>query len=67
MTPFAPKIKDIRIRTTQKILQPECVTTSVHPTEQQQYEMNFDVSSALHLRTTLQQENKTSLSDLINS
>ncbi len=67
MTYSAPKRRDIRVRSTQKILQPVSGNTHVHPTEQQQYEMNFDVSSTVHLRTSLQQENKTSLSDLINS
>jgi len=67
MTYYAPKISDIRVRTTQKILQPVSGNEPVHPTGQQQYEMNFDVSSDVRLRTSLQQENKTSLSDLINS
>ncbi len=65
MTDYTPKTKDIRIRTTQKISQPDNIV-HVHPTEQQQYEMNFDISSDIRLRTSLRQENKTSLSDLIN-
>lgn len=62
MRHYTPLTKDIRTRSSAPIRQNL-------PKEfyGQQYEMTFDIQSDSHLRNLLRQENKSSLSDFINS
>ena len=66
MSPYTPKVKDIRTRNTRETLRLRREHAPISIFEQQ-YELNFDVQSDSHLRTLLRNENKASLSDFINS
>jgi hypothetical protein len=55
------RVTDIRLKRTQN-------TQKLSPPRvEQQYELSFDIASDAHLRTLLREENKSSLSDFINS
>jgi hypothetical protein len=62
MRQYTPLTKDIRT-------QPSTPVRQALPKEfyGQQYEMTFDAQSDSHLRSLLRQENRSSLSDFINS